>query len=107
MNAFMLFTGIGPMIVLTRYNALDDDVFRGKLRAKGFEKFLAFGLPIEEVAARYGSHFNQVVHDLHETDDLRVLDNNGQRIFSRFRLSSLGKPFAYEPDEHKNRVYVD
>ena len=31
-----------------------------------------------------------VESDLHETDDLRVLDFNGQRVFQLFRFDELG-----------------
>jgi hypothetical protein len=35
--------------------------------------------------------------DLHETDDLRILDYNGERAFRLFRLSDLGRPILHEP----------
>jgi hypothetical protein len=37
-----------------------------------------------------------VENDLHETDDLRVLDLNGQRIFQLFRFDELGTPILQE-----------
>ena len=85
------------MLVLSSHDTPDDEVFLAKLKAKGVEKFLAYELPIEEVQARYGGHFQTVVNDLHESDDLRVLDINGHRVFELFRLDSLGEPFVYEP----------
>jgi hypothetical protein len=97
MKALMLITGSGPMLVLSSHDKPDDDVFLGKLKAKGVEKFLAFELPMDEVRARYGGHFQTVVNDLHESDDLRVLDVNGHRVFELFRLEDLGTPFVYEP----------
>ena len=48
-----------------------------------------------------------MVNDLHETDDLRVLDINGQRVFGLFRLDELGEPFIYEPETRKQKVYMD
>jgi len=85
------------MLVLSSHDTPDDEVFLAKLKAKGVEKFLAYELPIEDVQARYGGHFQTVVNDLHESDDLRVLDINGHRVFELFRLDSLGEPFVYEP----------
>ena len=38
-----------------------------------------------------------MVNDLYETDDLRVLDYNGERAFGLFRLNELGSPVVYEP----------
>ena len=32
----------------------------------------------------------------HETDDLRVLDFNGQRVFQLFRFDELGSPILQE-----------
>jgi hypothetical protein len=37
-----------------------------------------------------------VVNDLHESDDLRVLDYNGERAFALFRFDELGSPVSYE-----------
>jgi hypothetical protein len=45
---------------------------------------------------RYGGHFQAVESDLHETDDLRVLDFNGQRVFQLFRFDELGAPILQE-----------
>ena len=42
-----------------------------------------------------------------ETDDLRVLDYNGHRVFSLFHLQELGKPLIYEPDGRKMEVFMD
>jgi hypothetical protein len=107
MKALLLITGSGPMVVLSSHQAPDDDVLVGKLRAKGIEKFMAYELPLDEVRAKYGGHFQTVVNDLHETDDLRVLDVNGQRVFGLFRLSDLARPFVHEPDGLTTKVYVD
>jgi hypothetical protein len=38
-----------------------------------------------------------VVNDLHESDDLRVLDYNGERAFALFRFDELGSPVFHEP----------
>jgi len=97
MKSLLLLTGTGPMVVLSSHDDPYDDVFLGKLKAKGVEKFLAYELALEEVQAKYGGHFQTVVQDLHETDDLRVLDVNGHRVFELFRLADLGQPHIYEP----------
>jgi hypothetical protein len=107
MKLLMLFTASGPMLVLSKHESLDDEVFLGKLKAKGVDKFMAFELPAEAVERLYGGHFHAVVTDPHETDDLRVLDSNGQRIFHLFRLDELGEPFIFEPTGRKEKVYLD
>lgn len=107
MRAFLLMTGGGPMIVLCARAELDDDVVLGKLKVKGVTKFIAYELPIEEVRGKYGGRFEAVLSDLHETDDLRVLDVDGHRVFELFRLDTLGAPFVYEPAAHPRKVYLD
>ncbi|MEY6432987.1 hypothetical protein ABC977_11280 [Thioalkalicoccus limnaeus] len=107
MKALMLISGSGPMLVLTSVSRLDDDVLLSKLRHKGIEKFMAYELPLEEVARRYGGHFEAVTNDIHETDDLRVVDINGHRVFDLFRLDELGKPFVHEPASESRRAYLD
>ena len=67
-----------------------------KLKAKGIDKFIAYEIPVEMAAARYGGHFEVVRRDVHETDDLRVLDFNGHQIMTNFALAELGEPLKIE-----------
>jgi hypothetical protein len=96
MKALMIITGSGPLMVLSSHDKPDDEVLIEKLRAKGIEKFIAYELPLDEVKERYGGHFQTVVNNLHESDDLRVLDVNGHRVFRLFSLHELGEPFVHE-----------
>ena len=96
MKAIMAFTGSGPIVILTSYDGLTDPGLIEKFAAKGITKFIAYEIPLELAEERYGGHFKVVVNDLHETDDLRVLDFNGQRAFGLFKLSELGTPVSYE-----------
>ena len=107
MKALLLMTASGPLVVLSSLAALDDDVLIGKLRLKGVEKFIAYDVPLEEVEAKYGGHYQAVVNDLHQSDDLRVLDFNGHRIFTLFRLDSLAQPFVYDPTGAPTKVFLD
>jgi hypothetical protein len=97
MKVAMLFTGSGPIVILTSHDSVTDPTLLEKLEAKGIARFLAYELPLELVRMRYGGHFTTVMNDLHETDDLRVLDYNGERAFALFRLDELGSPVVYEP----------
>ena len=97
MKVAMLFTGSGPIVVLTSHDSVTDPTLVAKLEAKGIERFLAYELPLDIAKKRYGGHFNTVLNDLHETDDLRVLDYNGERAFGLFRLNELGNPVIYDP----------
>jgi len=96
MKVAMLFTGSGPIVILTSHDTVTDPVLLEKLEAKGIERFLAYEIPLDLAKKRYGGHFSTVLNDLHETDDLRVLDYNGERAFALFRLSELGNPVVYE-----------
>jgi hypothetical protein len=97
MKTAMLFTGSGPIVILTSHDSVTAPALLKKLEAKGIERFLAYEIPLELAKARYGGHFNTVVNDLHESDDLRVLDYNGERAFALFRLDELKSPVLYEP----------
>jgi hypothetical protein len=97
MKAFMLFTGSGPLVVLTSHASATDPGLLAKLQAKGIEKFVAHEVPLELARARYGGHFDAVERDLRQADDLRVLDFDGQRVFRLFRFTELGPPLAHEP----------
>lgn len=97
MKAVLLFTSTGPVVILTSHESITSPPLLEKLEAKGIEKFIAYEIPLEEVRERYGGHFAVVMNDLHETDDLRVLDFNGDRVFRLLRLSELGRPLVHEP----------
>jgi hypothetical protein len=99
MKIGLLFTGSGPLVIATSHNSLTDSAFLEKLRAKGIDKFIGYELPPDLTQERYGSHFDVAMRDLHETDDLRVIDFNGERAFRLFHLSELGAPVMYEGSE--------
>src|SRR3546814_9721309 len=82
MNAYMLITGSGPIVVLTSHASAIDSSLIEKLAGKGIEKFIAYEIPIDLAKRRYGKHFSVVESDLRQTDDLRILDYNGGRAFN-------------------------
>jgi hypothetical protein len=96
MKAALLFTGSGPLVIATSHSSFTDPKLLEKLRAKGIEKFIAYELPLDLAKKRYGGHFDIVMHDLRESDDLRVLDFNGERAFRLFHLTELGTPVMFE-----------
>ena len=97
MKAFMLFTGSGPLVILTSHEAITAPGLLAKFTAKGIDKFIAHEIPLALARERYGGHFDVVTRDLHESDDLRILDYNGERAFRLFRLAELGRPILHEP----------
>lgn len=96
MKLALVFTGSGPLVIGTSYGSLTDNHLLEKLRAKGIEKFIAYELPMDLAKERYAGHFDIAMHDLRESDDLRVLDFNGQRAFQLFHLKELGAPVMVE-----------
>ncbi len=98
MQALMLFGGSGPLVILTSHESATDPALLEKLKAKGLDKFIAYQIPVDLARERYGGHFEVVLRDLHESDDLRVLDFNGERAFRLFRLAELGSPIIYEEE---------
>ena len=96
MKSLLLLTASGPLLILTSHEYLHDPKLLEKLKHKGIGKFVAFEVPVSLARQRYGGHFQAVESNLHETDDLRVLDFNGQRVFQLFRFDELGAPILQE-----------
>jgi len=96
MKTFMLLTANGPLVIITPHDSVSAPELLRELGAKGITKFVAYQIPLELARERYGGHYYVVEHDLDETDDLRVLDQDGARAFSLFRFNELGPPETYE-----------
>lgn len=96
MKAALLFTGSGPLVILTSHEGFEDPDLIERLARKGIVKFMAFEVPIHIVQKAYGVHFDIVCRDLHETDDLRVLDFNGHRAMELLPFDQLGEPILHE-----------
>ena len=97
MIAAMIFSGTGPIVILSTYPSIDDESFVEKLSAKGINKFIAFELPVSKCEAKYGNLFNVVASDLEGVgNDFRVLDYNGDSAFNRFSFEEMGEPIFFE-----------
>jgi len=105
MKAGIIFTGTGPILILTSFDSFEDPKFAAKLRIKGIEKFIACELPLEKVKAKYGNHFQVVMGDLNQTDDLRVLDYNGHNVFYSFPFREM-KRVIYHEEERLEKVVM-
>ncbi|MBK5101364.1 MAG: hypothetical protein JJE15_10290 [Desulfobacteraceae bacterium] len=55
MKAGLIFTGTGPILILTTYESFKDPNLVAKLEVKGIKKFIACELPLEKVKAKYGN----------------------------------------------------
>jgi hypothetical protein len=96
MKAGIIFTGTGPILVLTSYEAFNDPKFVEKLARKGIMKFIAYELALDQVQAKYGGQFDVIVNDVSQEDDLRVLDYNGHNVFYNFPFTEMGPAIMHE-----------
>lgn len=96
MKAGILFTGTGPIVILTTYESFEDDNLIEKLSAKRINKFIAYEVPEEVVKEKYGMQFKIIMGDLKQSDDLRILDYDGHHVFNTFSLKELGKAVIYD-----------
>jgi hypothetical protein len=95
MRAYLIFTGSGPILILTTYPSVADPRLAEKLTHKGIAKFIAYEVPLERTRTLYGVPFEVIASDLAGAEDVRVLDFNGHHIFSNFHLSELGEPIRH------------
>jgi hypothetical protein len=96
MKAGVFFTSTGPILLLTSYDSLTDPKLVNKLDTKGIKKFIAYEVDEETLKEKYGNHYDVVMGDLHQTDDLRVLDYDGHHVFYNFSMDELGQPIYHD-----------
>jgi hypothetical protein len=96
MKAAIIFTGSGPILVLTTFEPLDSPEFVEKLAARGITKFIAREVAVEQVKKLYGTRFSVVSADLAKAADLRVMDIDGHHVFHSFTFEEMGPP-VYHP----------
>lgn len=92
MKAGVIFTGTGPILILTSYDSFASPDLAGKLAGKGVSKYIACEVDIGLCQKRYGQKFEAVLKDVKQQDDIRVLDYNGHNVFYTFAFSELGQP---------------
>lgn len=95
LRAYIIFTGTGPILVLSTYPKLTDERLVSKLRYKGIDKFIAYEVDRDAVEVRYEHSFANILKDLEHEEDIRVLDFNGHQIMANFSLDELGDPIKF------------
>lgn len=98
MKAGILFTGSGPILILTSYQSFTEPHLVKKLASKGIKKYVAFEISEDLVKAKYGNHYNVVMGDLLQEDDLRVIDFDGHHVFYNFTFGEMGEPVYHEEE---------
>ena len=96
MRSFMLLTGTGPLLLLTKCSTVTEKGLLDHLHSRGIEKFIAFEVPVSKVHRLYGVPFEVVASDIGKGRDMRILDYNGQHIFSTLDFEELGAPTLVE-----------
>lgn len=91
MKAAIIFTGTGPILIVTTYENLLDEEISIKLKAKGIKKYILSEVSVDQCKTLYGNHFNLVTEDLGPSNDIRVLDYDGHHIFLSFSFDNMGK----------------
>jgi len=97
MKAGIFFTGSGPILVITSFNSFTDPGLIEKLNIKGIKKFIAHEIAEGMAKEKYGKHYNIIIGDLHQTDDLRVVDYDGHHVLYNFSFNYFGEPVHHEP----------
>lgn len=96
LRSYLIFTGSGPILVVSTYPKLTDERLVQKLRFKGIQRFIAYEVDLEAVGRAYGESYDAAVGDLAASgEDLRVLDFNGHQIMANFSLEALGDPIKF------------
>jgi len=90
MKAAVIFTGSGPILILTSLDRLDDPGLISRMADKGINKFIANEIPLDIVRSWYGSTFNRAMTENSQEDELRIVDVDGQHIFCHLQLGDLG-----------------
>jgi hypothetical protein len=95
MKTFLLFAVAGPVLVLTKLGSIRDPELLKRLASLG--KFIAYELPVESVKASYSAHFQHILTDPKQTDELRILDTDSKQIFTNIDFKALGQPLVHQP----------
>ncbi len=94
-RAYLMFTGSGPILVLSSYPKLTDERLVRKMRYKGIDKFMAYQVDLDAVEERYPQSFAAALEELEDVEDSHVLDFNGHQIMANFSLDALGDPIKF------------
>jgi hypothetical protein len=97
MRAYILFTATGAVVVMTKKYSIRNSQVLKSLGAHGIGKFVAHRIPIELAKKRYASHFDTVIHDPRQATDLKILEDDGEKVFKMFKFSDIGPAIYHEP----------
>ncbi len=99
MKAYFLWTVTGPELIMTSYDYVKHPECLKKLDDVGINKFVAHEVPLDLVKERYGEHYQIVLDDPEQTDELRIVDISARRVLINFSFKELGPPIYYEHEK--------
>jgi nucleotide-binding universal stress UspA family protein len=101
MKAYFLWTVTGPQLILTSCDLKKQPIClsqTGRITKSVADKYIAYEVPLETIKQRYAEHFEHVIRDPKQTDELRILDVEGTQVLLNIHFSDLGQPIYYEPE---------
>jgi hypothetical protein len=96
MKAFLVFNEGEPLLIMSSRAAADDGRLVTGLTNRGFKKFIAYEVPLQQLRARYGVPFEVLEHDVMNGKEVRVLDYKGRHVLENVRLADLGSCIWHE-----------
>ena len=96
LKAYLLFTACGPVLVLTKYDFAGHPELLSKLAAQTSNKFVAHEVPIDAVKAKYSAHYDHILKEPDQSD-IKILDDDGEEIFTNVSFKDLSDPIYYDP----------
>lgn len=92
-RVYMVFTGSGPILLVTKNNdGMQGAMAKTYLANKGIIRYIAYEVSVVRAKERYGHRFDANVAQLTSDMDLRVLDIDGHHVFNSFDYNEMGEP---------------
>jgi hypothetical protein len=98
---FLLFGARGPVLAMTKDDLASDRDLLDRLAAKTTDKFIAFEVKLESIKIQYREHFAHLLDDPKQQSDVRILDDDGDEIFTNINFNDLSNPLYYDPETLK------
>ncbi len=91
MKAAIIFSGTGPILIISTYENLLDENISAAMKTKGIKKYILSEVSVQKCRTLYGNHFALVVETINPNGEIRVLDFDGSHIFLNFSFEDMGE----------------
>jgi hypothetical protein len=96
LKSYLLLTATGAVLILTGDNLDKNPELLKNLSAGSLNKFVAYEIPVDSVKNSYRAHFEHTLRDPFQSNEFKVLDDDGIQIFNNIKLKELGSPIFFE-----------